>query len=407
MGPYVRWRPPVADARRLFDDTQRWTLLSEVSGMLLSSLDYQTSLSRLANLLVPRLGDCCVLQLSDGIEAPAFAAVALAPHLSALTGQIQEIAEHTSLIHHPGNNAAEAHELIREAIGASVVQTIPLRARGRTLGAMLLAVTDGGQVFLDAEAPLADEIATRTALAVDNARVYQAAREGIRIRDEVLGMVSHDLKNPLTVVAGTVRFLLDTLPEIELLGSRRAHLQRVLRATGQMSQIIQNLLDQVSIQSGRLALTVQPESAGGIVADAVDMFRLLAEGASVRLEADVPGTPEMVTCDRARILQVLSNLIGNAVRHTPPGGRITVSYRKDPRGVVFGVADTGCGIAPEQLPRLFDRYWRPARTHRSGTGLGLMIAHGIVAAHEGKIWAESTLGQGTALFFLIPTSRYE
>jgi signal transduction histidine kinase len=166
--------------------------------------------------------------------------------------------------------------------------------------------------------------------------------------------------------------------------------------------LIQDLLDVALMEAGQLTIERAQLSAGGLIVEAVDMQRPLASSSSLALRVEVaPDVPD-VPGDRDRLLQVFENLIGNAIKFTKTGGRITVGAASRNDEVVFWVADTGCGIASEDLSRVFDRFWQATKAGRQGAGLGLPITKGIVEAHGGRIWVESTAGSGSTFFFTIP-----
>ena len=173
-----------------------------------------------------------------------------------------------------------------------------------------------------------------------------------------------------------------------------------------MSHLIRDLLDMARIESRRLQLERCNHELAGLIGDALEMFQPLAGEGQIRLGADTPDAALALSCDRERILQVLSNLIGNALKFTPAGGSVRLVVRRDEandaRMVCLGVADTGTGIAPENLENIFDRYWQVRASGRAGAGLGLSIARGIVEAHGGRIWAESEMGRGSTFWFTVP-----
>jgi signal transduction histidine kinase len=172
-----------------------------------------------------------------------------------------------------------------------------------------------------------------------------------------------------------------------------------------MNQLIQDLLDVSLIETGQLPIQRARLLGGELVVEAVETQKILATSSSVELRLEVGmGVPE-VWGERDRLLQVFENLIGNAIKFTTPGGLITVGAASQDEDVVFWVADTGSGIAPDSLPHVFDRFWQATKGDRRGAGLGLPITKGIVEAHGGHIWVESTLGRGSTFFFSIPRAH--
>jgi PAS domain S-box-containing protein len=233
--------------------------------------------------------------------------------------------------------------------------------------------------------------------------LVQEKQAAIERRDDVMGMVAHDLRNPL----GTVLMLTSLLKRrgSEPVDPPRKTAEAIERATSRMNRLIQDLLDVTRMDAGHL--TVEPDcvSALQIVSDCVDSEKGLVASASLEIELDVPPNLPCVRADRNRLVQILENLIGNAVKFTKPGGRITVGAMPDDRDVLFWIKDTGIGVAAEHLPHLFDRFWQvsPAEGRR-GLGLGLAIVRGLVEAHAGRIWVESTPGEGTTVFFTLPAA---
>lgn len=237
-------------------------------------------------------------------------------------------------------------------------------------------------------------------------RLLETARRAARLRDEVLGVVSHDLRNPLSVVRMCVSTLLETpAPEA---ASARELLAEMVNSVDWMERLIQDLLDVASIEAGRLRLDRQVVDAERLFSDAVALAHSLGARAGLSVTADTPATLPRVLADSDRILQVFANLISNAAKFTARGGSITLAAEPSDYHVLFSVQDTGPGIHPEEVERLFDRYWQAQRLgRRGGTGLGLAIAHGIVDAHGGHIRAESELGTGSRFSFTVPVAPGE
>jgi signal transduction histidine kinase len=238
-------------------------------------------------------------------------------------------------------------------------------------------------------------------VAIENASLYRASVEAIQLRDQVLGIVAHDLRNPL----GSVLMHTDLLRRQGAPESRSPKsVEAIERAATRMSRLIQDLLDVSRMEAGHLSIEKASLPAAQVVADAVVAQRELAASASLELGLDVAAGLSDVSADRDRLLQVFANLIANAVKFTELGGRVTVGAAQGDGEVLFRVADTGPGIAAQDLPRLFERFWQARQTDRRGAGLGLAIAKGIVEAHGGRIWVESTPGRGSTFFFTIPTA---
>lgn len=232
------------------------------------------------------------------------------------------------------------------------------------------------------------------ALARENARLLREAQHAVHVREQILAVVSHDLRNPL----GTI---LLTAATLEAKGIAVEAGQRIQRGAERMLRLIEDLLDFASIEAGRLAFKGEPQDPGSLIRETLASFESIAREKGLHLSSDLARALPHAHCDRDRILQVLSNLVGNATKICAAGGRVTL--RVEPRGkeLLFAVADDGPGIRAEDLEHLFERYWRAGEAEYKGTGLGLAIASGIVSAHGGRIWAESELGRGATFFFTV------
>ena len=253
------------------------------------------------------------------------------------------------------------------------------------------------------------DVSDERALAQTNERLLVDMQRAVRARDDMLGLVSHDLRNPVNAVrmlASAILRSADDTPDA-LPPQVVEHAEVMLQAASQMDALIQDLLDVTRIEAGRLPLAPQPMSSRLLVAGALETMRPIAEAAGVALASHVDAQVPAVMADPDRIGQLFSNLVGNALRFTPRGNRIWVSASVEPPMVVFAVHDTGSGIAPEELPFVFDRFWQAQRTNRSGAGLGLTICRGIVAGHKGQAWITSEPGQGTVVSFTLPIARGE
>lgn len=232
------------------------------------------------------------------------------------------------------------------------------------------------------------------------ARSFNAMTGRLQANDEsrrsLLADVTHELRTPLTVIQGNLEGLLDNVyPRDD------AHLTPILDETRILSRLIDDLRTLALAESGALKLQKEQVDLAALIAETAASFRAQADAAGVELIAET-GTELMLTLDPARIREVLENLIANALRYTPRGGRISVQCTVNSERVEARVSDTGSGIAPEDLPRVFER-WQKSRDSR-GTGLGLAIAKNLIAAHGGEIFAESDLGKGTTIRFTLPTT---
>jgi signal transduction histidine kinase len=224
-------------------------------------------------------------------------------------------------------------------------------------------------------------------------RARARADAATRSREHVLQIVAHDLKNPLNAVKITAAAVARAAPEVE------PKLERIERAVVRMESLIQDLVDTTRIEHGELMVSAHTEPVASLIQETIELFSSAAQERGITLEAKSAVDGATVNCDRERILQVLSNFVGNALKYTTPGGRIDVTAEERPDAFQFSVADTGRGISPEHLPHIFDQYWK----HDSGgTGLGLFIARSIVLTHGGRIWVDSQPGHGATFCFTLP-----
>jgi PAS domain S-box-containing protein len=237
-------------------------------------------------------------------------------------------------------------------------------------------------------------------------QAVEQARRAAHDREDLLAVVSHDLKNPLSVILMTVASLVRK-PEASSSQHAKDQLQTIWRSAERMNRLIGDLLDSASVDAGKLVVEPEPTAVAPLVEEALDAMRPLAATKALVLESDVPEDVPRVWADPSRLQQVFGNLLGNAVKFTPRGGRITVSAAPVGDRVQFAVADTGSGIAEKDLSQVFDRFWQSHRTARLGSGLGLSIVKGIVSAHGGQVWVKSTLGVGSAFFFTLRAARVE
>lgn len=234
------------------------------------------------------------------------------------------------------------------------------------------------------------------------AAAREAAEAASRARDAVLAIVSHDLRNPVGSVITAAAFMLDTLAEEVLATPQGQQVGVIHRAARRANRLLDDLMDVTRIEAGGLAVDVRPVPVRALIDGAAELMRPAADENGVRLVAGHAAGLPPVLADPDRILQVFANLAGNAVKFTPAGGTVTLAAMPDGEGVAFEVADTGPGMAPEQVERAFDRFWQAARADRRGVGLGLSIARGIVDAHGGSLTVRSTPGEGTVFRFTLP-----
>ena len=403
----------------------RQRFLANASEVLASSLEYEETLSRVAHLAVPHFADLSIVDLhrDDRVEQVAlvhrdpeserlvremrrrFPVASLPPSHPLLqvraTGQPMLVGKISTEVIDAGTRS-EDHRVLVGQLGLRSAMFVPLRTHDDSLG--VLSFYSTSRTFTEQDLVLASELARRAGMAIDNSRLYEKVKRATTAREDVLSIVSHDLRNPLSAIAMSVATLLEGVPESE--DKRRAIYSTIARSVDWMTRLIQDLLDAGAIDAGRLSIEIEPASLAGIVEAATRQLQPQAHKRGIDLLVELDPTLHTVSVDASRILQVLGNLIGNALKFTPPGGSVTVRATRRPDDVLVTVSDTGSGIDATQLPHIFDRYWQARRgSGTRGTGLGLAIAKGIVEAHGGAIWAESVAGTGSTFSFTLPSIR--
>jgi signal transduction histidine kinase len=280
----------------------------------------------------------------------------------------------------------------------------PRTARGQPLEVITLKSENA--TFDEADLQVGQVVVDRVALALDNARLYEEAVQAVRVREDILTIVAHDLKNPLTALKLGQQLLLRkaSLPEMDLSGIRR-QVRSMEYSINQAIALTSDLLDFGKMGAGRFSVELIHEDPQSVIQEVMSSFKTKAEEIGTSLDTEDNNSTSPVFADRKRVIQVCSNLIGNSLKFTGASGVIRVGSRDSSADETqFSVRDSGPGIPEDILPFLFDRYWQPDRTRQQGTGLGLFIAKGIVEAHGGKIWVDSKLGEGTTFSFTLKRS---
>jgi len=404
----------------LRESEERYRILAEL-GEVLSPLRYESSLDDVAPLVARSLADLVIFYVvqADG-ELHRVAAATRDPAQGWVADAIMTSLRETVPIEHPARrvlrerqpvmsefapesleDGATSPEDLRalRAIRLRSTMVVPLSIGDVTHGALGLA--SSGRAFNETDLPLALEIGRRCALFIESARLHRAERSATRTRDEVLAIVAHDLRNPLANIM-LQSALLRRPPDKPERRSMEA-VEALEDGARRMSRILQDLLDVTRFEAGRIGLNRTDVSPAEIVAAVARSQGPHVRSQSLTLGTDLmPDLPD-VWADPSRLLQVFENLIGNATKFTRVGG-ISLGAKAEGREVVFWVADTGVGIATEDIPHVFDRFWQARRPRHDGAGLGLVIAREIVQAHGGRLWVESALGSGSTFFFALPTS---
>ena len=304
--------------------------------------------------------------------------------------------EHVADISSVAAGGAARSDFMRQR-GVHALYQLPLLDERELVGVLYVGML-GDRELADEARRLVVALGAPAATALARGLECEALQHAVRSRDEVLEVVAHDLRNPINVISIAANALLQRLPD----SSARRPIERITRAAHRADRIVQDLLEISALEAGSFSIDAGPVEAADMIQAAIESQHGPAAEASLVVATDIARDLPAVQADEERILEVLENLIGNSVKFTSPGGSISVGATPRERDVLIWVKDSGSGIAPEQLPHIFDRFWQAKKKERRGTGLGLAICKAIVEAHGGHIWAESTQGAGTTLLFTIP-----
>jgi signal transduction histidine kinase/DNA-binding response OmpR family regulator len=408
--------------------TRRSAFLAEASTLLANSLDFEATVVALLQLVVPRLADLAAVTLAGDAGQPwrsEFAWV-VPPHdavhragLGAADGPQDELRaalervlaagrpetlEGLDLAYPPAGCGRAVSGVVEGRLRSAVLS--PLRARGRTLGALSLAQGPSGRHLAPADLALVEDLAGRAAIALDNARLYRDVQLADQHKNEFLSMLAHELRNPLAPIRNAVHLLrvrCSDGPEVESLRDM------IDRQVQQLVRLVDDLLDISRITRGKIRLQTEPVELGGVVAQAVETSRPLIEARQHELLVNLPREPVRVEGDPVRLAQILGNLLNNAAKYTEPGGRITLTLERAGAEAVLRVRDTGVGIPPEMLSSIFDLFTQVDRSldrSQGGLGIGLTLVHRLVDMHGGRVQAFSAgPSQGSEFVVWLPVLR--
>ena len=414
-------------------EEQRRALIAEATSALAATLDYKVTLSRLATLLVPRLADWCAIEMIEESGASDQVAVAHSdpkmieyawelrrrypPARNAATGVPNVLRTGKSEIYPEitdemiaAGAVDEEHLRISRELKLRSALVVPLVARGTVLGAITMVHAESGRRYGTPELALAEEIARRAAISVDNARLYgaeqrarAAADDANRLKDEFLATVSHELRTPLNAILGWSRMI--TTGVLDETKRARAS-ETIERNAVAMTQLVEDLLDVSRIISGKMRLEVESVDLGKVVEAAIESIRPAALAKEISLRSIIEPAPGPLLGDPNRLQQVVWNLLSNAVKFTPRRGRVEVMVRRNASSIEVSVRDDGAGIDPAFAPFVFDRFrqadGKTTRAH-GGLGLGLAITRQLVEMHGGSIVATSEgMGHGSTFTVKLP-----
>ncbi len=405
-------------------------IVDEVSDLLAQSVDVEASVRDALDVIVPTLGDFAVIDVVPTESGELLETLALR-HRDGEKQRIVEMATQRSRgrgfltrmndvlragepVLRQGLDAAELERLAPDeatlldlrALDLRAIVIAPLLVRRRVLGTLTLGSSDPSRRY---DLPTLDaitDVAHRIGWAVDNGRLFHHVRRAVRAREDLLAAVSHDLRTPLSAIGLAAEALLSAGPVTGHPASRRC-CEKILRNARQMEHLIRDLLDFSRLENGRLRVERAPQPILEIVRYALDAVAPRASGRVLSLNASPKLDGQILACDRGRVLQILDNLLSNAVRFTADDGHIAVRVTPAPGAVRIAVEDDGAGIAAEDVPYIFEPYrqGRRARAEQGGIGLGLYIAKGIAEAHGGTVGLEDRSGPGSTFLVTLPVGE--
>tara|TARA_B110001454_G_C12723270_1_gene436126 strand:- start:2669 stop:4732 length:2064 start_codon:yes stop_codon:yes gene_type:complete len=402
--------------------------LAETSQLLSETMDLQERIHLISDQAVPTLADVCAVYIHDSAKLN-LKAVAHSPNLDA--EHVRNLVQNgcffkddnglsftsiaktgvPKLIDHINDQVLKevtsSDENCEQQLKGLHVQSliaVPMQARGRTIG-VICFIRCKPLNYTEKDLGYLKIVAERAAFALDNARLYKEAQDAIRLREDVLAVVSHDLRNPLGIIHGFNDLLAESFRNSKDQQREENFTEAIGRSLRHMERLIGDLLDFAKIESGTFTIEAKPYQIGKLFWESAELVKRHADEKKIQIFPKFSPSLSEIMCDSDRLKQVFMNLLGNAIKFSPVGGVIKVGAKETPVGIEFSVTDTGPGIPTENLPHIFDRYWQAKETAKLGTGLGLSIAKGIVESHGGKIWVKSMMGAGTTFYFTIPRNR--
>jgi PAS domain S-box-containing protein len=406
---------------------QRLSFLAELGLILGASLEYHTTLARLAEALVPTLADWCIIDVveaEDRLDRVAIATAdpARAVSLHALRERypltwdsrqpaVEALRQRKSLVFPTFSSellAATArdpdHLKLLETLNPQSVVAVPIMVRDRAIGVMTLVRTVDTPTYTEQDLQFAEDIASRAALVIENTRLYAEAQRAIHLRDEFLSLAAHELRTPVTTVLGSAQLLQRHLAQSPAVTDRdQRRIQTLIDQVGRLQRLIQTLLDPARIEAGLFLIERIPMDLSVLVRQILDALQpTLHKYEVVMLGLD---TPCMIEGDRMRLEQVVQNILQNAIKYSPQGGVIRVELEHHAEQVELTITDHGIGIPEDEIARITERFYRAANVQASnfsGMGIGLYLVNAIVTAHGGILRIASQQGVGTQIQVSLP-----
>ena len=386
--------------------SRRLAFLAEASGTLASSLDLEATLRELSRLIVPRFADVCIVSLPSGdgqterhemawatsdAEQPLLTATLLEigdPLLEEAIVRVRASAKPESIERDPAGPPASRIALPR-GLTAHALMLVPLLVRGRTLGVLTLGIDAPSRQFYSDTLAMVAELATRAATAVDNALLFRKIQDEDQRKNEFLAMLAHELRNPLAPISNAVHIMRVSNDDPGKIAWARELISRQLK---QLVRLVDDLLDVSRITRGKIELKIGAVNVKQVISAAIETSKPNIDSHRHALSLQMPQEALHVRGDFARVSQILSNLINNAAKYTPRGGRISLSVGREDDSIVFRVRDSGVGIPPEFISTIFDPFTQVDRTlarSHGGLGIGLTLVRRLVEMQHGSVVARS------------------
>lgn len=385
--------------------------LTQASAVLSSSLDSTTTLNKVAHLIVSFMADWCIVELRGSGQSNPVVASHSSPEIHAtIRALLHKISVKTVLMTTVPDaflvSASQNEEHLQKLKNLQIVSlmAVPLKLRDKILGAVILISCNPYRHYSEKDLSFVQELAWHMSMSIENSRLYDEAMHAIQLREELLGIVSHDLKSPLTAIDMSAQMIARGGRIDPKIAATKIH-QLVLK----MAHLISDLLDLSRIDAGVLSIEKRSFRTQELIQETIDVVIDAAQEKGISITKELPEQPVLIPMDHDRILQVLLNIVGNAIKFSPTNGTITLGMKKADREYLFWVADTGPGIPKEEVPFLFERFRqaKEGKRYKGSIGLGLYISKKMIEAHGGKIWVKTAPGQGSTFFFTLPIPETE
>lgn len=398
--------------------------LAEASKILSSSLDYYETLNTTAKLAVPEIADWCAIDILDesgGVRQVAVAHVN--PKKVRWAKELRKkqpinLNDETGVARILKSGKSEIYPVITEEMLKAIIQKkdqlklalklgfksamiVPIFSKEKPIGAISFITTETRRYYNQADLLMAEELATRASVAIENAKLYKGSQEAITMRDDFISVASHELKTPVTSVKMFTQVL---KKHSEQIGDKKAvsHLSKMDQQINKLTELIYDLLNVSKIQAGRMTFKEELFNFDNAVKEVVDILQQSEENHKLIIKGK---TGKKVRGDQERIGQVINNLISNAIKYSPKADKVYIYLKSNSKNVTVAVKDFGIGMSEEHLERIFERFYRVYDTNDKtfpGLGIGLYISSEIVKRHGGKLWVESGVGKGSTFYFSIP-----